>query len=135
MNAQSSLQKGIYEALASDAALSGLLGGAHVYDSVPRQAAFPYVTFGRMVSRDWSTGSGAGREHFFTLHVWSRNRGYKQAQTIIGAVNDVLHDASLGLADHILVNLRFELSEMRRARDGETIHAVMRFRAVTEPMN
>ena len=135
MSAQNSLQKGIYDALVNDAGILALLGGPHVYDHVPRQAAYPYLSFGQIVSRDWSVGGESGLEHFLTIHVWSRNRGQKQAQQIVGAIVDALHDAMVPLDGHILINLRFEISEMRRSRDGETIHAIMRYRAVTEPSN
>jgi hypothetical protein len=63
------LQKAIYEALVANAALVALLGAPRVYDDVPRGAAFPYVTFGPSVVRDWSTGSEGGTEHLLTLHV------------------------------------------------------------------
>jgi glutathionyl-hydroquinone reductase len=44
-----------------------------------------------------------------------------------------LDDAPLTLADHALVNLRFTLADVRREADGRTYHALVRFRAVTEP--
>ncbi len=40
----------------------------------------------------------------------------------------------LTLAGHRLVNLRQEFAEHRREPDGETIHGIARFRAVTEPV-
>ncbi|MBZ0215979.1 MAG: DUF3168 domain-containing protein [Fimbriimonadaceae bacterium] len=135
MNAQSALQKGVFETLTASVALTGLLGGAHVYDHVPRQTMFPYVTLGTVICGDWSTGTEAGDEHFMTVHVWSRAGGYKEAQDIVGAVGDALHDAAIGLTGHTLINLRFQSSEIRRERDGETLHGIMRYRAVTEPVN
>jgi hypothetical protein len=67
-----------------------------------------------------------------TLHVWSRGRGRKEAQAVIAAARDALHDRQLTLAGHRLVNLRHEYSEARRDNDGETFHGIARFRAVTE---
>ena len=37
------------------------------------------------------------------------------------------------LAGHRLVNLRFAIADIRREADGRTYHALVRFRAVTEP--
>jgi hypothetical protein len=34
---------------------------------------------------------------------------------------------------HSLINLRHQHSEVRRDPDGETLHGLARFRAVTEP--
>lgn len=135
MNAQTALQKGIFEALVSDTTLISLLGGAHVYDHVPRQTRFPYVTLGTIICRDWSTGTESGFEHFLTIHVWSRAGGHKETQEIVGLIGDALHDALISLTGHALVNLRFDSSEIRRERDGETLHGIMRYRAVTEPLN
>ena len=67
-----------------------------------------------------------------TLHVWSRGSGRKEALEIMGAARVVLHDQTLSLSGHRLVNLRHTFSEVRRDTDGETYHGIVRFRAVTE---
>ena len=127
------LQRAVYSALAGDATLVALLGGPHVYDDVPQKAAFPFVTIGRSELRDWSTGTDPGTEHQLTMHVWSRVAGRREVHEILGALADILHEATLSLTDHILVNLRQDFSEVRRDPDGETYHGIMRLRAVTEP--
>ena len=127
------LQKAVFAALTAHAPLLALLGGPRVYDDVPREAAFPYVTFGPASARDWSTGSEAGEEHTLTLHVWSRAGGKKEVHEIMGAVRACLHEATLSPTGHRLVNLRHELSEARREADGESHRGSVRFRAVTEP--
>ncbi len=127
------LQQSIFAALAADATLVALLGGPRVYDDVPQASAFPYLTFGHSLVRDWSTGSEDGSEHVVTLHVWSQEKGKKEAHEIMGAVRTALHDQALSLAGHRLVNLRHELSEARREPDGDTTHGIVRYRAVTEP--
>jgi hypothetical protein len=37
------------------------------------------------------------------------------------------------MTDHTLVNFRFSVADVRRDPDGRTYHALVRFRAVTEP--
>jgi len=128
------LQQAIYASLTSDSALLALLGGARVYDEVPRPAVFPYVTFAGGSERDWSTGEAAGAEHAIVLHVWSRGAGRKEALAVMEALRTSLHEAALMLAGHRLVNLRYQSSEMRRDGDGVTFHGIVRLRAVTEPM-
>jgi hypothetical protein len=91
------------------------------------------VTFGQSTLRDADTTSAAGDEHVFTLHVWSRAQGRREAHAIIDTLRAGLHDEHLVLEGHVLVNLRHEFSEVRRTADGETIHGIARFRAVTEP--
>ncbi len=134
LNATWSLQKSIYEALTNDAVLTSLLGGPKIYDDVPQNPSYPYVTLGQSLARDWSTGSEDGQEHIITLHVWSLSGGKKEAHEIIAAVQDILHDAPLIVTDHNLVNLRQEFSDTRRDPDGEHYHGIVRYRAVTEPV-
>jgi hypothetical protein len=127
------LQQSVFARLSADAPLVALLGAPRVFDDVPQATDFPYLTFGQSTVRDWSTGSEDGSEHILTLHVWSRERGKRQAQEIMGAVRTALHDQTLTLSGHRLINLRHEFSEARRDPDGEAIHGIARFRAVTEP--
>ncbi len=131
--ASTALRAAIHHALAADAPLTTILGGAKVYDEPPRAAAFPYVTLGETRIADFSAGGDQGEEHQLTLHAWSRQGGHKEAHEIAGALLQALDDAPLALADHTLVNLRFAVADIRREADGRTYHALVRFRAVTEP--
>lgn len=127
------LQKSIHARLSTDAGVLASLGGARIYDDVPRGAAFPYVTFGQSTLRDWSTGSEDGHEHILTLHVWSRAKGERETHLIMAAMREALHEAPLAVTGHRLVNLRHEFSDAMRDADGETYHGILRYRAVTEP--
>jgi hypothetical protein len=128
-----SLRTAIRGALATDAPLSALLGGAKIYDEPPRAAELPYVTLGQDVISDASTATEASDEHALTLHVWSRQGGHKQAHLIAGALLEALADAPLDLGEHRLANLRFIVADVRREADGRTYHGLVRLRAVTEP--
>ena len=133
MSASWAVQKSMVVALKSDVALTGLLNGPRVYDHVPQRAAYPFVTMGNSVARDWSMSeSERSVEHAVTLHVWSKAKGKKQCFEIMSEVRRILHDAVLSVEGHALVNLRFVFSDARLDPDGETFHGVMRFRAVTE---
>jgi hypothetical protein len=131
--AAAALRAAVRDALAADAPLNALLGGPSVYDEPPKSAVFPYVTLGEMRLSDFSTGTERGEEHQLTLHAWSRQGGHREAHLIAGALLQALDDAPLALVDHRLVNFRFALADVRREADGRTYHAVVRFRAVTEP--
>jgi len=126
------LQRGIYQALAGSSDVTALLGGAHIYDHAPQGSSFPFITLGQSVVRDWSTGTEDGAEHDLTLHVWSRAGGKKQVHEIIEAIRAALHDQTLALTDHHLINLRQEFSEARLDPDADTFHGIVRDRAVTE---
>jgi hypothetical protein len=127
------LRSAIHDALVADTALAATLGGAKIYDEPPRNAAFPYVTLGDARVTDASADGGPTQEHQLTLHAWSRQGGHKEAHVITGALLAALDDAPLAPAGHRLVNLRFTIADIRREADGRTYHALVRFRAVTEP--
>lgn len=126
------LQTSVYAALSANALLTTQLGGPKVFDDVPPGTAYPYVTLGESIARDWSAGDEPGLEHILTFHVWSRAKGRKGVHEIMGTVHATLHDQQLTVAGHRLINLRHEFSEARREADGETYHGIMRYRAVTE---
>jgi len=131
--ASAALRAAVHDALAADVPLTTLLGGAKIYDEPPRAAAFPYVTLGETRIADYSTGTEEGEEHQLTLHAWSRQGGHKEAHMIAGALLSALDEAPLDLADNHLVNFRFAVADVRREADGRTYHALVRFRAVTQP--
>lgn len=128
------LRAAIHAALVADAALVALLGAPRIHDVPPGDADFPFVTLGEAVVADWSTATEAGTEQALTLHVFSRSGGRAEAFAIAARLQAVLHDAALALAGHRLANLRATTAEVRRESDGRTFHALVRFRAVTEPV-
>ncbi len=128
------VQRALHAALTTSPSVLAVLGGPRIYDDVPRGAAYPYMSFGLSTVRDWSTGNEDSDEHVVTLHVWSQAPGRQEAQEIIAVVRAALHDQSLALTGHRLINLRHEFSDTRREADAETFHGIVRFRAVTEPV-
>ena len=126
------LQTAVYGKLSTDAAVTTALGGPRVYDDVPQWAEFPYLTFGQSSEKDWSTQTDDGVEHVVVLQAWSRAAGRREADEILHAVRTALHNAALVLSGHKLINLRHELSDVRREADGVTFRGTARFRAVTE---
>jgi hypothetical protein len=131
--AAAALRAAMHAALNVDGALVALLGGPKVYDEPPNNAAFPYVTLGEARVQSFAADATPAEEHRVTLHGWSRQGGHREANLIAGALLQALDDAPLALAGHRLVNLRFALADVRREADGRTYHALVRFRAVTEP--
>jgi len=134
-SASLALQSAVVAALTANAALTTATGGtARVFDDVPPKTPYPYLSLGQTIERDWSTGTDDGREHTLTLHVWSRMSGRKQVHDIAALVRATLHQSALTLDGHRLINLRHEFTEARREPDNETYRALVRFRAVTEPV-
>ena len=128
------VQQAVHGLLSGNAALNVLLGGPRVFDDVPQATPYPHVTLGQTSSTEWATGTEDGEEHILTLHVWSQAGGRAEAQRIMGAIRDLLHTANLALTGQVLVSLRQQFSDVRRDADGITIHGLVRYRAVTEPV-
>ena len=91
------------------------------------------MTIGQARTDDWP-GAAGGAVHTLSLHAWSRYAGRKEVKDIMSAVYEVLHDASLSVTGHQLVNLRFVFGDVFRKQDGDTFQGLMRYRAVTEPL-
>jgi hypothetical protein len=131
MSSAAELQKAIFAALGANGALAALVG-ARIFDHAPAHVSFPYITFGRTSVYDWSTGSESGTEQLFTVHVWSKGKGKKEALEIMELARQTLHDAPLDLEGHSLINLRLEFSEARYDDRNEAHHGLLWFRAVVE---
>lgn len=118
----------------ADGGLVAALGGERIYDAVPKNAVFPYVTIGEARALDWSTATEDGTEHLVALDVWSRARGRREAVDLANRIALLIDDQPLVLTGHRLVNLRVERIDTRRLRDGRTFRAALSLRAVTEPV-
>ena len=127
------LRRAVGTALLGDTDLLTLLDGPAIHDALPDRKRPPYVVIGRTIASDWSTATEGGAAVTLFLHVWTRGERRDDNQAIQAAVTRRLA-ASIQLANHHLVALRLELAETRRDRLTGHAHAVLRFRAVTEPI-
>lgn len=123
------LQKAIYGALTGDSTLMAMITGVH--DHVPQGTAFPYVTIGEASAVDWRTVGHDGMELTLVLHVWSRERGRKEAKLVLAEIHRILNDAKLTVPGHVLVWLHFEFSQTLQDADGATYHGIARYNAIT----
>ncbi len=126
------LQVAVFEALTANASLTAAVSG--IYDHVPADTAFPYVTIGETSVSDWSSKTFDGQEHRLTLHVWSRARGRKETKEIFALLYAMLNGADLAVEGQQLVDLRFEFAQTLLDADGLTFHGVQRYRAVTRAL-
>jgi hypothetical protein len=127
------LQKAIFAALKADNAIQAVVGG-RIHDHAPAKLRFPYLTFGRTSSYDWSTGTEIGTEHLFSIHVWSKATGKTEVLELMGQIEALLRDGTLALQGHQLVNLTPSFAETRFDEDQSLHHGLLRYRAVTEPL-
>jgi len=124
------LQKTIFTTLNSDNTITSTFS-ATVHDHVPQGTSFPYIVIGEETMTDESSTKTLDFNNFtLTIHIFSRNRGRKEAKQIMARIYELLHNQNLSVtgADHI--NTRFEFSDVIKENDGLTYHGVQRFRTI-----
>lgn len=126
------LQGAIYSALASNSGVDALVGD-RIYDAVPRQPVYPYVTIGNVQAVDDSADCTDGEEAFVQINVYTRSVGLVEAKQIGGALKDALHDQPLAMPTGLrLLSIRFRDAGYRTEPDGLTGRGIIQFVALTE---
>lgn len=126
------LQVAIYQRLATDVVLNGLVGTA-IYDNPPSgELPSTYVSLGPENVRDRSDGKDRGALHMFSVSVVTDAAGFQTAKQVAAVISDALVDADLTLARGHLVFLNFDRATARRVGDGETRRIDLKFHARVE---
>ena len=125
------LTTAIFQRLTADPDL-----GAAVYDFVDESgaASWPYITIGEGIETPANRHDSIGRETTLYLHVWSRYRGFAEADAVAKRVNALLdhRPAELSVEGQRVVSIRFEFSQNLRDPDPRIRHVAIRFRIRTE---
>ncbi|WP_062383586.1 DUF3168 domain-containing protein [Pseudomonas abietaniphila] len=120
------LQKAIYEKLS--ASLS-----APVFDDVPDDTPFPYVTLDYEAVDNTTPISGKKRENrLFYLSVWSDYQGQEEVKRINGEIADALDEVALPLETGTAVSVRVVRTETNREPDGKTYMGSVTLRIITQ---
>lgn len=119
------LQQAIYQRLASDPALTALVGSS-IFDALPT-GPLPslYVVLGVEDVPDASDKTGAGAEHTFTISVLTDSAGFASAKQAAVAVID----APLTLDRGYVVALNFYKAKAARVGTGAMRQINLIFRA------
>ncbi|MDG4649803.1 DUF3168 domain-containing protein [Roseibacterium sp. SDUM158017] len=125
-----SLQEAIFAALAADASVSALSGGA-IYDAIP-PGAVPslYLSLGPERARHGADKTGDGAVHDFSVLVVSDGAGFGAAKALAVAVSDALDGSAPPLSRGRIVRLDFRRAQARRK--GDTRQIELWFRAAID---
>lgn len=123
------LQKAIFDALTG-----GNICAGRIYDQVPAEPIYPYVTIGDEQAIDDGNSCGDSWEVFADLHVWSRSATGSKAElkTIMAALVPLVA-VPLVVADHIVVGADLQNTRSFRDPDGLTEHGVVNVRYLIDP--
>jgi hypothetical protein len=128
------LQQKIYELLAADTGSSpagvSTLVTARIFDFVPDNSAFPFVTIGEMRPGEWGSHTGDGIDGTVVLHVFSQSAGRKEVMTVMNRIYQVLHNIDLQITGFPTICFREESSEVILDPDGKTHHGVLQYRCI-----
>ena len=120
-------------ALSTDSDVRSVLGDVpRLYDYLPEDPLFPYLTYGPMRTVDIGGDEVALHSHILTLHVWSCYGGRAEAINILRAVSQVVLTRAFELGDIHLVRRHILYSDILRAPDGRTLHGLLRLSITTD---
>lgn len=133
MNADLELQGAIVGRLRGDPGMTALVQG-RVFDIVPLDAVFPYVSYGPSDTLSDDAECITGLDLSLQIDVWSREVGYPECKRIADAVRAALHGAetALALPTNALALIEHRQTRTFRDPDGLTSHAAVTFNAFVE---
>ncbi|WP_279059264.1 DUF3168 domain-containing protein [Bartonella apis] len=129
--ATSELQKVIIQTLSDDADVKEIVDG-RVFDSVPKEAEFPYVSLGPMTSNTTLADCLELDNISVQIDVWSRDISSKEMRELANAVRQALTKSELALEKNGLVLFIHESTRELRDPDGLTSHAAVNFDVIVE---
>lgn len=112
------LQKAIYSALSGDATLAAMITG--IYSHVPQETAFPYIKFDSFNASDASNLQNKGIRAEFSLAIYSRERGSKEALEIEAELKRLLNGVSLAMAGCQMHGTQYSSGGVSQQNDGIT---------------
>ncbi|MGS0941550.1 DUF3168 domain-containing protein [Pseudomonas luteola] len=108
------LQIALYERLTAELTVP-------VYDAVPMDTPYPYVTIDSEISSDQSPISGKKRDlRLIYLSVWSNYQGKLEVKRINAQIVAALHLRDLPLEEGRAVEVRVTRAQANREPDGRT---------------
>lgn len=120
-------QTTIYELLSNHPKLTGI-----VYDDIPDEAPYPYVTIGEFTSIPNRSFDRKGYEISATLHVWSDYPGNHEGLELIGYVDELLEDTVPLLVSDKFDCISCEKEMQETVRDGILRHFPVRYRMLVQ---
>lgn len=125
------MQAAIVARLTNDSALTALIN-KRVFDRVPEDSAFPYVSLGPTQEIAEDAECIDADEVHVQIDAWSREVGYPEVRKIADAVRKALDDYAFTLTANALVAFEYRQTRTMRDPDGVTNHAVIEFTAIIE---
>lgn len=118
------------------AALKGsspAIADGRIYDAVPTNATFPYVSLGQCQVLPDKSSCIDGTEVYPQIDVWSRSVGYGETKTISKLILAALDDQPMTLSGFNVVVFEVQSVQYLPDPDGLTRHAAITFHGIITP--
>lgn len=103
-----------------------------VYDAVPLDTPYPYVTFDRVLSNNADPLASQRDERFIYLSVWSEYQGQMEVVGIMDQIREAIHEQRLPTTVGRVISVRFLRGDTSRDVDGGTYTGSVTLRVYTE---
>ncbi len=120
------IQQKIFDTIKDDATIITLVGSS-IFDNVPDNSDFPYITIGEVETGDFSSHTNDGFEGSVTVHVWSQDRGRNNTKTIQARIYTLLQNLDLAIVGVPTLNFRLGSQSTILDPDGRTNHGIQTF--------
>ena len=108
--------------------LTAAMPTAKIYDVVPQDTLFPYLTLGAPTLKDQSTVNYQVWNCTRTLHAWSRQSGQGEANALLTAMCSALTGPTLVVAGWNVIQVWPEMLDVSDDPDLKSRHGVLRVR-------
>jgi len=123
-------QKAIYNLLVNDSALTALIGANKIFDHVPDNQAYPFVTMRTKPSSDRGNHDFEGWTQGLQIDVWHQYGGLGdlKVQQIQKRIDELIHSQDICIEGWNIIVLRRSTVDISDDPDGRTKHGVQIFK-------
>ena len=103
-----------------------------IYDSVPMNAPFPYVSLDYEISSNDDPLASRRDIRLFYLSVWSDFKGQEEVKRLMAEIDAATHERPLPLTTGRVVSIRVDRKQTNREPDGVTYQGSVTLRIITQ---
>lgn len=103
-----------------------------IYDSVPMDAPFPYVSLDYEISSNDDPLASRRDIRLFYLSVWSDFKGQEEVKRLMAEIDVATHERPLPLTTGCVVSIRVDRKQTNREPDGVTYQGSVTLRIITQ---
>lgn len=103
-----------------------------IYDSVPMDAALPYVSLDYEISSNDDPLASRRDIRLFYLSVWSDFKGQEEVKRLMAEIDAATHERPLPLTTGRVVSIRVDRKQTNREPDGVTYQGSVTLRIITQ---